>query len=53
MFDNLYAHVDQKNSNKRQKLIDHLVNTAEGSKKIGDKIGFANTVYIVGLLHDI
>lgn len=53
MFDNLYAHVDQKNSNKRQKLIDHLVNTAEGSKKIGDKIGFANTAYIVGLLHDI
>lgn len=53
MFDNLYAHVDQKNMNKKQKLIDHLVNTAEGSKKIGDKIGFGNTTYLVGLLHDI
>ena len=53
MFDNLYAHVDQKNRNKKQKLFDHLANTAEESKKIGNKIGFANTTYLVGLLHDI
>lgn len=34
-------------------MFDHLANTAEESKKIGNKIGFANTTYLVGLLHDI
>lgn len=53
MFNNLYAHVDQENRNKKQKLIEHLVNTAEESEKIGKKINLANASYLVGLLHDI
>lgn len=53
MFENLFAHIDQKDNDRKQKLIDHLINTADECAKTGKKIGLANTSYIVGLLHDI
>ena len=52
-FDNLFAHMDQKDPNRRQRLISHLINTAEESRKIGEKVGLGNLCYIVGVLHDI
>ena len=53
MFENLFAHIDQKDTDRKQKLIDHLINTADESAKIGNKIGLNNSSYLVGLLHDI
>lgn len=52
-FDNLFAHMDQKDPKRRQRLISHLINTAEESRKIGEKVGLGNLCYIVGVLHDI
>lgn len=53
MFENIYAHIDQKNSERKQKLFDHLINTAFDSKNMGKEIGIENISFIVGLFHDI
>jgi CRISPR-associated endonuclease/helicase Cas3 len=36
-----------------QSLMDHSMNVAEYSKKIGDKVGLGDFSYLLGLLHDI
>ncbi|WP_311531251.1 CRISPR-associated helicase Cas3' [uncultured Anaerococcus sp.] len=53
MFENLFAHIDQKDNDRKQKLINHLINTADECEKIGKRIGLAKASYLVGLLHDI
>ena len=53
MFENIYAHIDQKNRKRKQKLFDHLINTAFDSKNMGKEIGIENISFIVGLFHDI
>lgn len=53
MFDNIYAHIDQKNNEKKQKLFDHLINTAFDSKNMGKEVGIGNISFLVGLFHDI
>lgn len=53
ILDGLYAHIDQKDTNKKQTLYAHLINTALESKKIGEKIGIGKITFLVGLLHDI
>ncbi|WP_040398787.1 CRISPR-associated helicase/endonuclease Cas3 [Anaerococcus senegalensis] len=53
MFENTYAHIDQNNSNRKQELFDHLINTAFDSKNMGKEIGIENISFIVGLFHDI
>lgn len=53
MFDNIYAHIDQKDMNRRQNLLDHLLNVANESKNLGKDLSLENTAYIIGLFHDI
>lgn len=53
MLDQLYAHIDQKDPSKRQSLYAHLLQTAEASKAIGDKVGLGAMSYLIGLLHDV
>lgn len=48
----LYAHIDQKDRRRRQLLLDHLENTARGSREWGEKVDMKNLLYYVGLLHD-
>lgn len=52
-FTKLYAHIDQKDSAKKQLLIDHLKKTGEGAAKIAEQISLSNMARISGLLHDI
>lgn len=47
-----YAHIDQKNRERRQSLLDHLENTAKESAKLGEEVEMENLLYYVGLLHD-
>lgn len=47
-----YAHIDQKNRERRQLLLDHLKNTAKECAKIGKEVELENLLYYVGLLHD-
>lgn len=47
-----YAHIDQKNRERRQSLLDHLENTARECAEIGDEIALKNLLYFVGFLHD-
>lgn len=46
------AHFD-KETHSSQPLIEHLVNTANSSRSIGQKINFAKTSFLLGILHDI
>ena len=47
-----YAHIDQKNRERRQSLLDHLENTARECAEIGEEIALKNLLYFVGFLHD-
>ena len=47
-----YAHIDQKNRERRQLLLDHLKNTAKECAEIGEEVELENLLYYVGLLHD-
>ncbi|NVF12424.1 CRISPR-associated helicase Cas3' [Anaerococcus sp. AGMB00486] len=53
MFENLYAHIDQKNIERKQSLFDHLINTANESRKLAQDLNLENSAYIIGFLHDI
>ena len=48
----LLAHYDKEN-NKRQFLIDHLLNTAKIASNIGKDIGIDNLCFLLGVLHDV
>lgn len=49
---NTLAHFD-KERDLSQNLIEHLVNTSQTSKSIGEKINFPLTSFLLGILHDI
>lgn len=53
MFENVYAHIDQKNIKRKQNLLDHLIKTANKSKKLASNVGLENTAYLIGIFHDI
>lgn len=53
MFDEVYAHVDQKNSTRKQALWTHLLNVAEVCEVMGSSVCFGHGAYLVGLLHDV
>lgn len=53
MFENIYAHIDQKNIERKQNLFDHLINTANESKKLAKGLNLENSAYMIGFLHDI
>lgn len=49
-----YAHIDNAEGKiKKQELITHLKNTADKAKSLASEIDFENTLYLVGILHDI
>lgn len=49
-----YAHIDNNSEQiKKQTLIDHLENTANKAKSIAGEIDFDNTLYLLGMLHDV
>lgn len=48
----LYAHYDKENE-KEQPLIDHLLNTAEIASNIGKDIGISDICFLLGVLHDV
>lgn len=49
--DEMLAHYD-KETNRKQYLIEHLFNTAEYGRKISKVIGVGNISFLLGLLHD-
>lgn len=53
MLDKLYAHIDNKDREKKQSLYSHLLNTGLEGKKIGKKVDMGNICFLTGLLHDI
>lgn len=49
-----YAHIDNAEGKiKKQELITHLKNTADKAKSLASEIDFENTLYLVGILHDV
>ena len=49
-----YAHINNAEGKiKKQELITHLKNTADKAKSLASEIDFENTLYLVGILHDI
>lgn len=52
MFDNLYAHIDQKEPSRRQTLHDHLYHTAAQCGRMGKEVAMEKMLFYVGLLHD-
>ena len=52
MFDDLYAHIDQKDTSRRQTLHDHLYHTAAQCGRMGKEVAMEGMLFYVGLLHD-
>lgn len=52
MFDDLYAHIDQKDTSRKQTLHDHLYHTAEECGRMGKEVAMESMLFYVGLLHD-
>ena len=48
----IWAHKNNE-TNEKQSLIEHLVNTATESRKLGDKVNFGSICCLIGLLHDV
>lgn len=48
----IWAHKNNE-TNEKQSLTEHLVNTATESRKIGDKANFGSICCLIGLLHDV
>lgn len=48
----IWAHRNNE-TNEKQSLIEHLVNTATESRKLGDKANFGSICCLIGLLHDV
>lgn len=49
-----YAHIDNAEGKiKKQELITHLKNTADKAKSLASEIEFENTLYLLGILHDV
>ena len=52
MFDDLYAHIDQKDTSRKQTLHDHLYHTAAQCGRMGKEVVMEGMLFYVGLLHD-
>ena len=52
MFDDLYAHIDQKDTSRKQTLHDHLHQTAVHCSRMGREVAMEKMLFYVGLLHD-
>ena len=52
MFDDLYAHIDQKDRSRKQTLHDHLHQTAVHCSRMGREVAMEKMLFYVGLLHD-
>lgn len=52
MFDDLYAHIDQKDTSRKQTLHDHLYHTAAQCGRMGKGVAMESMLFYVGLLHD-
>lgn len=52
MFDDLYAHIDQKDTSRKQTLHDHLYHTAIHCGRMGEELAMESMLFYVGLLHD-
>ena len=52
MFDDLYAHIDQKDRSRKQTLHDHLHQTAVHCSRMGKEVAMESMLFYVGLLHD-
>lgn len=53
MLDKLYAHIDKTETEKKQSLYSHLINTGLEAKSFGEKVDIGNISFLTGLLHDI
>ena len=52
MFGDLYAHIDQKDTSRKQTLHDHLHHTACQCSSMGKEVAMEKMLFYVGLLHD-
>lgn len=52
MFGDLYAHIDQKDTSRKQTLHDHLHQTAVHCSRMGREVAMEKMLFYVGLLHD-
>ena len=52
MFDDLYAHIDQKDTSRKQTLHDHLYHTAAQCGRMGKEVAMESMLFYAGLLHD-
>ena len=52
MFNDLYAHIDQKDRSRKQTLHDHLHQTAVHCSRMGKEVAMESMLFYVGLLHD-
>lgn len=52
MFGDLYAHIDQKDTSRKQTLHDHLYQTAVQCGRMGKEVAMESMLFYAGLLHD-